>query len=443
LNGLGKTSICLEGFRQLRAAGEVARALVVAPLRVCQLVWPAEAEKWDTGLRVHVMHGTKGRHIDADADIYVINTEGLAWLVGDKSRPGPWLTWRDRPDMLVVDESTRFRHPTSQRFRALRRILGHFRRRYILTGTPAPRCLSDLWGQMFLLDQGETLGRTLGDFRQRFMVPVPRDRYFDWVLRRGAEQDIYKAIAPLVLRIDASDVLDLPEVVTTQIRVELPRDARRAYDDMKSEMVATLQSGELAAANAGVATSKCRQIANGAVYMDDVAQTIHSAKADALGDLVDELAGRPLLVAYEYKHDLAAIRRALGDVPALGGGMSIAEAHQVTSAWNRGQLPVLAVHPKSAGHGLNLQAGGCHLAWFSLTWDLEDYDQLVARLHRQGQKAVRVMVYQIMARDTVDETVVKTLQRKSRTQTALLDALREDLGVTEPEVVPPWWEEIT
>lgn len=450
--GLGKTSISLTAFRDLYDCCDVTRMLVVAPLRVAYSVWPREAAKWRqfADLEVRVLHaGDKSQEgLRRHADVYVINPEGLPWLVEQS-------TWWRLPEMLVVDESTKFKRISSGRSKNLRRLLARFARRYILTGTPAPNGLIDLHGQMFIVDRGASLGKHVGEYREKYFVPVPcaGGSYWAWKPRRGATQQIYDAVAPRVVRLDAKDYLELPEKIQVDVEVDLPDRARKMYDDLKREMVLELAEGDVVAANAGVLTGKCRQVANGSVYLTDDgrpcydapgsavrrarrAVDIHDEKAKALSDLVEELGGKPLLVAYEHVHELSVIRRVLKpivgrEVPYIGGGVSGKRGQELEAAWNRGELPVLLVHPISGAHGLNLQEGGHHLAWYSLTWDLELYEQMVQRVWRQGQTE-RTFVYHIAARDTIDQTIARALRRKSRDQQDLLDALREDLGVGRP-----------
>ena len=430
--GLGKTVIVLTAFQDLRDNFEAERMLVVAPLAVCYNVWRQEAEKWDhtRDLRVQLIHGKyKGQAILREADVYLVNPEGVPWLVEQD-----W-NW---PDMLVIDESTKFKKPGTRRFRALRKVLGRFDRRYILTGTPTPNGLLDLFGQMYCVDQGHTLGRSMTDYKQEYFVPIPRGNYYDWVPRRNADKMIYERIGSRILRMEGTE-LDLPGLVVSDIPIELPPAARTLYDTLRQEMVAQMEQGEVLALNAGALTGKCRQLANGRVYIDDLPggdeqrpdghaggrpfACVHDAKVEALGRLIEELGGKHILFSYEYLHDLVAIRKALGrDVPMLKGSDSA-----LVTQWNRGLVPYMVAHPKSAGHGLNLQTGGHVLVMLGPPWDLELYQQMIRRLYRQGQTE-RVLVYRLVARGTVDETAARTLQRKDVNQRALLDALREDLA---------------
>ena len=436
----------MEAFRQLRDALEVSRLLVVAPLRPAYSVWPAEAAKWEQfrDLRVHVLHGP-GLRLDVEADIYVTNPESLKWLAGQD-----W-QW---PEMLAVDELTKFKHHTTGRAKHLRRIFqksGHgMPWRIGLTGTPAPNGLADLFGQVMVLDDGKRLGTTLTRFRCDFgFVPVPDGRGFQkWVEGTQTSRLMSAALRDLVLRLNARDHLKLPKFVEVDVPVRLPEKARRLYNDLRKEMVVRLKTGHVAALSPGSLTAKCRQVANGSVYLsedgtvaevDDYGrginarrtEVIHTAKAEALADLIEEAGCQPMLVVYEHKHELPVIQehvaRVTGKVPPyIGGGVSGAEGDRIIAAWNAGELPVLVVHPQSAAHGLNLQAGGNLICWYSLTWDLELYEQLNKRLHRQGQKADSVFVYRLLAERTVDQTVARAIDRKARTQDELLAALREE-----------------
>jgi SNF2 family DNA or RNA helicase len=442
--GLGKTSTSYAAFSILREKGIVRRMLVIAPLRPAHLVWPVEAQKWAdfADLKVVVLHGPKKNELlTSDADVFVINPEGLPWLE-ERFRK-----WQNAPEMLVVDESTKFKHSRTQRFKLLKKMLSRFKRRYILTGTPAPNGLLDLFGQVYILDLGEALGAFISHYRNNFFVPTGYGGY-TWVPRDGADEEIQEKLEPLVVRLSAEDYLDLPEKVTTVIGVDLPPKAAKEYARLKQDLVLRLKDGEVTAPNAGALTAKLRQAANGAVYADEIdgdaplkagafrpTVHLHDAKIDALRDLVDELSGQPVLIAYEFQHDVRRIQEALkglygGDasaVPYMGGGVTTRRAREIEGAWNRGELPALPVHPASAAHGLNLQAGGHHLIWFGLTYNLEYHDQLIDRIYRQGQDET-VFVYYLIAKRTMDATVLNVLRGKAHTQKALLDALKEDLS---------------
>ncbi len=435
--GMGKTAITLEAFRQMKAACDVDKMLVVAPLRVAYSVWPREVRKWKQfkDIRVHVLHGAGKvpEALSADFDVFVINPEGLPWLIEHKDLL--------RTDMLAVDESTKFKRISSRRMVNLRKILRTFGRRNILTGTPAPNGLIDLHGQQFILDRGRTFGVHVGEFRERYFAPITgaSGHITKWVPRRGCSKVIYDLLAPWVVRLDARDYLDIPEKVVVDIPIDLPPKARERYARLRQELVIEVEGGDVVALGAAGLTSKCRQLANGSVYLNEIGDimgggasfkrrsaVIHTAKAEALVSVVEELQGHPLLVGFEHRHELAVIRKHLGPVPSIDGSTSGAEGARLEREWNKRNLPVLCVHPMSAAHGLNLQEGGSRLFWYSIPWDLELYDQLVARVWRQGQTE-RTMVYRAVAQGTIDETVIRVIDRKSRDQQDLLDALREDL----------------
>ena len=427
--GLGKTSIVLAALKYLFRAGTARRALVVAPLRVCYLVWPNEVAKWlDFGhLRVEVLHGPdKDKALAREADIYVINPEGLEWL----SREGRFK--KLDADVLIVDESSKFKHTNTQRFKTLKPWLPKFTRRWILTGTPAPNGLMDLFGQIYILDLGRALGAYVTRFRNDFFAQVG----FDYILQPDGAERINEAIKPLALRLRDEDHLELPKLVFNDIYVDLPKPARKVYNEMEQRLFTLLDSGEaLTAVSAGVASMKCRQIANGGVYRDAAERAtatvkseewthLHDAKTEAMSDLHEELAGQPLLVAYEFHHDLHRLQKLFGaEVPMIGAGVNAKRTAELEAQWNRGELPVLLGHPQSMGHGLNLQGAGHHVAWYSIPWDLELYDQFIRRVRRQGNKHDQVFVHRLVARQTIDEVVIGALAGKDATQGAFLNAL--------------------
>lgn len=434
--GLGKTSITLGVYSVLKKQKLTKGALVVAPLRVATSVWPGEVEKWQDfhGLRVAVLHGSGKEKAAAEQhDLYVVNFEGLPWLI-ESGTLGALLK-KGWVDFLIVDELSRFKAPKTQRFKLMKPWLQKFRRRLGLTGSPAPNGLMDLFGQVYVLDRGQRLGQYITHYRQTYFVP---EGLYGWKLKEGAERLIYQALGDLALRMDAKDHLELPPKVDNIIRVNLPTKAAVAYRDMEEEMIAVLETGRVTASSAATVSGKCRQIANGALYEDPIDPVtgepkagkrqwlhVHDAKIEALADLVDELQGSPMLVAYEFQHDLERLLKKFPGTPHIGGGTSTKRAMELEALWNRNALPLLFAHPASVGHGLNLQKGSAaHLCWFGLTWDFELYDQMNRRLLRQGTKAQRIMVHHIVARDTVDEVVMATLRSKRRTQDALLDALK-------------------
>lgn len=431
--GLGKTSITLAAISILRAQQLIKGALIIVPRRPMYLVWPKEAVKWKdfNHLKLTILHGKhKERNLRSKADVYLINPEGLRWLFRTLgSNPDRWPF-----DLLGVDESSRFKNTKTQRFKELRAHLTSFRRRYILTGSPAPNGLQDLFGQILILDLGKALGRYITHYRNEFFNSGGYGGY-TYYLKEGADEEIYQRIAPLVLRMDEKDYLDLPPLVIAPPHyVELPAEARRMYDHLEEHFKLNLVNGTVKASNAATATVKLRQLANGGIYHDKVPGTtrlttqIHHEKDEVLVELLEELEGQPTLVAYEFDHDLIRIKTALktagfGDVPHVGGGVSDKRAFEIEEEWNAGQLPVLIGHPQSISHGLNLQGTGRALIWYALTWNLEDHDQFIKRIHRQGQTK-RVFVHYLVARNTIDEAMMLALKRKTKTQRALLDALR-------------------
>jgi SNF2 family DNA or RNA helicase len=419
--GMGKTSETYAAFKLLRQAGMVKRMLIIAPLRPAHSVWPAEARKWDDfkDLNVHVLHGpNKLTLLDQPHDVSVINPEGLEWLFQQMKLRGWW--W----DMLVVDESTKFKHSNTKRFKTLKSFLPRFKRRYILTGSPAPNGLLDLFGQIYILDLGHSLGKFVTHYRTSYFDSVGFGG-FTWVPRAGAAEVITEKLKPLVLRMAGSDYLKLPPLINNTVKIELPDKARKIYDQMEALLLATIEDQIITAASSGAATMKCRQIANGGIYHEGAKawEHVHNAKTEAVQDLVEELGGKPALIAYEFRHDLARLQAAFPDAPYLGGGITTKQSSDVQAAWNAGILPVLLAQPQSVAHGLNLQGVGSAVIWHSLTWDLELYEQFVRRVWRQGQRD-RIVCHHIVATNTVDEVIMAGVGAKDRTQQALLNALK-------------------
>lgn len=428
--GLGKTRTVLDAFRILKAKHIVDRMLVIAPLRPCYSVWPKEVEKWAEleGLTCAVLHGPgKEAALRRRADIDVVNPEGLPWLfsqqtlskISDAGWPWP---------MLCVDESTKFKHTQTLRFKLLRPMLPNFSRRVILTGSPAPNGLLDLFGQVYVLDLGAALGRYITHYRAAHFQQGGYQGY-EWFLRPGQEKVIYQKLKPLVLRMAAKDLLELPPLIFNRVEVELPEKAMRQYRQMENELITAVKEGVIVAANAAAATGKCRQIANGGVYHEGGEKwtDLHEAKLDAVEEIIEELQGSPALVAFEYRHDLARLLRRLGeDTPFIGGGVPPGRFREIEAAWNAGNLPVLLAQPQSVAHGLNLQGTGAAVIFHSETWDLEVREQFIRRVWRQGQKE-RIVVHDIIAKDTIDEAIMKMVAAKDRTQSALLDALKAHL----------------
>lgn len=418
--GLGKTVSALTAVDKLiNDRFEVHRVLVIAPLRVAKLTWAAEVDKWDhLSLKVVKVLGNESKRLQAlaeNADIYVINRENVPWLADlFKGKRWPF-------DMVIIDESSSFKNPRSLRFRALRKVLPQIKRMVLLTGTPSPRSLMDLWPQLYLLDRGERLGRTLTAYRSAYFRPGKSNGFtiYEWLPNKDAEEKIYKAIGDICVSMSAADWLDIPEKMDNIIEVELPLKARKIYDTLKRDYAITIQQDDITAVNAAVLTGKLLQVANGALYHDDKTYTeIHKAKIDALKELA-ESATTPVIVFYWLKSDLERLKREFPKARTL-------EDEKDLTDWNNGKIDMLLLHPSSAGHGLNLQAGGHTIIWFGLTWSLELYQQANARLHRQGQRS-SVIVHHILARDTMDERVLKALQQKRMGQDSLLAAVRAEI----------------
>jgi len=418
--GLGKTVSALTAVDKLiNDRFEVQRVLVIAPLRVAKLTWAAEVDKWDhLNLKVTKVLGGESKRLQAlaeNADIYVINRENVPWLVDlYKGKRWPF-------DMVIIDESSSFKNPRSLRFRALRKVLPQIKRMVLLTGTPSPRSLMDLWPQLYLLDRGERLGRTLTAYRSEYFRPGKSNGFtvFEWLPNKDAQEKIYKAIGDICVSMSAADWLDIPDKVDNIIEVELPLKARKAYDTLKRDYVITIQQDDITAVNAAVLTGKLLQVANGALYHDDKTYTeIHKAKIDALKELA-ESATTPIIVFYWLKSDLERLKREFPNARTLDDEKDLTD-------WNNGKIDMLLLHPSSAGHGLNLQAGGHTIIWFGLTWSLELSQQANARLHRQGQRS-SVIVHHILAKDTMDERVLKALQQKRMGQDSLLAAVRAEI----------------
>jgi len=437
--GMGKTAIALASIVVLRKHAAIDAALVIAPIRPMRLTWPAEVAKWDqfAHLKVSIVHGTPKQRIDAmqtPADVYLINPENVAWLASIGTGK-----FASVPGFLVVDESSRFKNPSSVRFKALKGLLPLFPRRTILTGTPAPQSVQDLFSQFQIVDDGARLGRFITHFRKQFMDPESvyiggGQTIQKWHAKRNADEMIFRKVGDVALRLQAEDYLDMPAITYNVIPVELPLSARTTYHALAEDLVAKTASGTpLTAVTAAAAVMKLRQITNGWAYSEEGSTFVHDAKIDALADLVEEQSGTPLLVAVAFLHEVPAIRAALAkvlpegtEVPYLGGGVSHAEADRIVAAWNAGELPVLLAHPTSVSHGLNLQAGGHAICWFGLTWNLEEHIQMNARVYRQGQSKP-VVIHYLTAKDTVDEDIARALASKADLQSAILSRLKKDI----------------
>lgn len=430
--GMRKTSITLAAFTLLKELKMVKAMLVLAPLRVCYATWPKEVKKWDEfkHLSVGVLHGKdKDKVLGQKHDIYVCNYDGLKWLAEKLTSLKGGMPF----DMLVADEVSKLKYIRTQRFKLLKPLLKQFKRRVILTGTPAARHLLDLFGQCYVMDSGDTFGPYVTKFRNEFFYPTGYMGY-DWQPKPGAEQEIYSRLAPRVYYAHDEDWLQLPEFIEKDIEIELPPKARAMYDQLESTLRLQFKDGKITAANAAVATLKLRQLCNGGSYLDGPARewtNVHEAKTEAVCDLVEELSGQPALITYDFLHDLERLKRALKsllgeEVPHIGqGGVKPSGLPGLIAAWNRGDVPAIIVNPQSMSHGVDgLQEAGKAVIWHSLTYNYEDYEQLNARLRRSGQTE-RVLVAHVIAEKTVDRAVMSALRRKGKAQGSLFQALRE------------------
>lgn len=426
--GLGKTAISLAVCKVLAKEKLIAGTLVVAPLRVCYSVWPREVAKWADfkGMSVGILHGPRKASVLAEKhDVYVINPEGLTWLAGALGKRDVWPF-----DNLILDESTKFKHTGTQRFKTLKLMLPKFKRRLLLTGTPAANNIADLFGQVFVIDNGARLGKFITHFRREFFDEHRHYMGFsEWMPRKDTAERIKNRIQDVCLYMSAEDHLSMPKRIDNRIEVELPEAVRSIYNRVERDYFVELDKGSVNAAHAAAVQMKLRQVVGGAVYTDNGVEALHDAKLDALEDLIEEASGQPVLVAVNFKHEAERIQKMLKakfnlDAPYLGGGISAAKSDAIAYEWNEGKLPVLLAHPTSVAHGLNLQAGGHTVVWFTLTWSLEEYDQFNRRVYRQGQQNA-VIIHHIIAANTVDEDVYEALQSKDRNQRGLLEHLKK------------------
>lgn len=420
--GLGKSVITLSAIFDLCLDSFlVCKVLVIAPLRVARDTWPAEINKWDhlKGLSYSVAVGTEKERIDAlkkQSTLYIINRENVDWLVHKSGIPFHF-------DMVVIDELSSFKSYGAKRFKSLLKVRPSVKRIVGLTGTPSSNGLMDLWAEFRILDLGQRLGRYISHYRNTYFKPDKRNAQiiFSYKPLPGAEDEIYKQISDITISMKSTDYLKMPEYVSNEVFVTLSEKEWKVYSDFKEDMVANLGDEEIDAVNAAVLSGKLLQMANGAVYdSENKAHVIHDKKLDALEDLIEGANGKPVLVAYWYKHDLERIKDRF-PVKQIQSSKDIED-------WNDGKIPIAVIHPASAGHGLNLQSGGSTLIWFGLTWSLELYQQTNARLYRQGQRD-SVIVHHIITKNTIDEDVLLALTKKEKTQDALIDAVKASLEV--------------
>ena len=418
--GLGKTVISLTAIADLLFDSfEAHRILVVAPLRVARDTWPAEIAKWEhlQHLTFAVCVGTPKERRTAlmsGADITIINRENLGWLIDSSGFDFDY-------DMVIIDELSSFKNHKSKRFQSLMKVRPKVKRIIGLTGTPSSNGLMDLWAEFKLLDFGERLGRFITHYRNYF-IPDKRNGeiIYSYKPMPYAEDAIYRRISDITISMKSTDHLQMPELITSQYEVQLSEEETQRYEELKADFILELPEGEITAANAASLTGKLSQLANGAIYDDDGnIIEFHDRKLDALEDLIEAANGKPLLVAYWFKHDLQRIKKRF-NVREIKSSKDITD-------WNNGDIPVAVIHPASAGHGLNLQAGGSTLIWFGLTWSLELYQQTNARLWRQGQTSGTVVIEHIITKGTIDERILKALSLKEVTQNALIDAVKANL----------------
>lgn len=426
--GLGKTSIALTAINNLLFDSfDAHKVLVVGPLRVARDVWPVEIEKWDhlSDLIVSVAVGSTAERVQAlkaTADIYVINRENLCWLIDESGLPFDF-------DTVIIDELSSFKNHQAKRFKSLMKVRPRIKRMIGLTGTPSSNGLMDLWAEFKLLDMGARLGRFITAFRSNYFMPDKRNGQIIYSYKPlpGAEKGIYQKISDITISMKSTDYLKMPELISSEHAVMLSEKEAKRYDELAKDLVLELPDGEVTAANAAALSNKLCQMANGAIYADGgTTQVIHHQKLDALEDIIEAAAGKPILVAYWYKHDSERIVEKLQSLKVSFSKLDTAESIR---KWNNKEIPVGLIHPASAGHGLNLQAGGSCIVWFGLTWSLELYQQTNARLWRQGQTPETVVVQHIVTKGTIDERILRALSLKDKSQSALIDAVKADLQI--------------
>ena len=427
--GLGKTSITLTAINNLLFDYfAVRKVLVIAPLRVAKNTWSTEINKWDhlNDLKYSIVVGTPAERknaLKADADIYIINRENIPWLTEYMGAAFDF-------DMVLIDELSSFKNFQAKRFKALMKVRPRVKRIVGLTGTPSSNGLMDLFAEFKLLDIGERLGRFIGQYRNTYFMPDKRNGQviFSYKPLPGAEDMIYRKISDITISMKAADHLKMPKLVTSDYEVTLSEKEQRKYKELKDNMVLQLSDDEITAANAASLSNKLCQMANGAIYDDDKAVIhVHDRKLDALEDVIESMNGKPVLVAYWFKHDYD---RVADKLKTLSIPFEKLDTPGSIEKWNNGKIPVALIHPASAGHGLNLQDGGSALVWFGLTWSLELYQQTNARLYRQGQNSDTVVIMHIAAKGTIDEQILKALKKKDSTQSALIDAVKAEIGGT-------------
>ena len=425
--GLGKTSITLTALNDLLFDSfDVHRVLVVAPLRVARNTWSSEIKKWEhlQDLQYSIVVGTEKERMTAlekRADIYIINRENVQWLVEKSGKKFDY-------DMVVVDELSSFKNHEAKRFRAFMKVRPKVKRIVGLTGTPSSNGLMDLFAEFKLLDMGERLGRFIGAYRANFFRPDKMNGpiVYSYKPIPGAESMIYNRISDITISMKATDYLKMPELISSRYEVQMDDKEKQKYEEFKKDLVLEIEDGEITAANAASHSGKLSQMANGAVYSDNLTvMQIHDRKLDALEDIIEAANGKPVLVAYWFKHDLIRIAERLKKLKVVWEKL---DSDESIRKWNGKELQVGLIHPASAGHGLNLQSGGSTMVWFGLTWSLELYKQTVASLWRQGQTEKTVVIQHIVTAGTIDERILKALEQKDNTQSALIDAVKAEVS---------------
>ena len=423
--GMGKTAITLMAIDYLMYEYfEIVKVLVICPLRVTR-TWRDEVDKWEqlSGYRLSIVTGSvsqRKKALEADSDIYIINRENVPWLVEKSGVPFNF-------DMVVIDELSSFKNHQTARHKALMKVRPRIKRIVGLTGTPASQGLMDLFAEFKLLDGGQRLGRFIGSYRMNYFKPdkINGPIVYSYKLLPGAEEKIYEKIQDITISMKAVDFLDMPELINTEYPVYLEEKEQKEYEALKKDLILSTPEHEVTAANAASLVNKLSQMANGAVYTDEgEVVTFHDKKLDALEDIIESANGKPLLVAYWFKHDYTRIVERLEKIGVKH--MKIDSDESITK-WNNKEIPVALIHPASAGHGLNLQKGGNTMVWFGITWSLELYQQCVCRLYRQGQTEGTVTIIHLITQGTVDEKIMKALSQKDNTQSALIEAVKAEV----------------
>lgn len=423
--GMGKTAITLMAIDYLMYEYfEIVKVLVICPLRVTR-TWRDEVDKWEqlSGYRLSIVTGTvaqRKKALAADADIYIINRENVPWLVNKSNVLFNF-------DMVVIDELSSFKNHQTARHKALMKVRPFIKRIVGLTGTPASQGLMDLFAEFEVLDMGQRLGRFIGQYRLNYFKPdrVNGPVVYSYKLLPGAEEQIYEKIQDITISMKAVDYLDMPELISTKYPVYLDEAEMEKYKELKEELILSTPEHEVTAGNAASLVNKLSQMANGAVYSDEKQViTYHERKLDALEDIIEAANGKPILVAYWFKHDFDRITKRL---QKMGVDYGKIDSEESITAWNNKEIPVALIHPASAGHGLNLQQGGNTMVWFGITWSLELYQQCVCRLYRQGQAEGTVTIIHLISKGTVDERIMKALSEKDSTQNSLIDAVKAEM----------------